>query len=383
MAEDANGLLKIGELAKASGTSLSTLKYYVKEGLIEIAKKIGRNMAYYHPDSVRRVLLIKSLQKEKYYPLSVIKHLLERGEPSLPELELYDAIHKVERTGTSRRLTLQTALRETGITRAQIEALEAAGVIAPVVWENKKVYRETDCRIMRLVKRREQAGLPFGQTLKAFAAYERGLSGAEMADVDAIISDAIVPEGPSTGEIVQMIRVSDETLDEFVSLRRYELNRIFGSRHIDDIGRLSAQLKAYLKVVCDALAVFNAPALCSLCSSALKGQNMEGDGAVAEALREYAAVIGLTKEGLAQSISVCNKANHFFDSLRPGLSEHPEHLLLHALRTGWYFLAPDVLLCHKHIDKAIKEFEKFAQEYGDEAQNFKDHALNALKGAVA
>ena len=66
--QDTNGLLKIGELARSSGVSLSTVKYYVKEGLVEIAKKTSRNMAYYHPDSVRRVLLIRSLQKERFYP---------------------------------------------------------------------------------------------------------------------------------------------------------------------------------------------------------------------------------------------------------------------------------------------------------------------------
>lgn len=32
-------LLKIGELAKATGTNVSTLKFYVKEGLINIEKK--------------------------------------------------------------------------------------------------------------------------------------------------------------------------------------------------------------------------------------------------------------------------------------------------------------------------------------------------------
>ena len=380
--QDVTGLLKIGELAKASGTSLSTLKYYVKEGLIEIAKKTGRNMAYYHPESVRRVLLIKSLQKEKYYPLSVIRHLLQHGEPSMPEIELYDAIHKVERTGTLRRLTLPAAMKETGLTRAQIEALTAAGIVAPAVWENKKVYRETDCRIMRLVKRREQAGLPFAQTLKSFIAYEKGLGSAALADVDAMISGAIVPESPSTGEIVRMIRVSDETLDEFVSLRRYELNRIFGSRHIDDISRFSIQLKGYLAVVCDALSAAGAPALKRLCHCALEEAALAGEGAAVQALKEYANMIGLSKEGLAQSIAVCSKANHFFDALQPGAEAHPENLLLHALRTGWLFLAPDVLLCNQHIDKAIGDFEKLAQAYGPAGQTFKNLALDALKGGI-
>jgi DNA-binding transcriptional MerR regulator len=383
MDQDTTGLLKIGELAKASGTSLSTVKYYVKEGLVEIAMKTGRNMAYYRPESVRRVLLIKSLQKEKYYPLSVIKHLLENGEPSMPEIELYDAIHKVDRTAAPRRLTLAAAMKETGLSRAQIEALEAAGLIASVQMENKRVYRQTDCRIMHLVKRRAQAGLPFAQTLKAFAAYEQALSSAVLADVDAVISDAIVPAGPSTGEIVRMIRVSDETLDDFVTLRRYELNRLFGSRHIDDIGRFSYQLKSYLSVVSGSLGFPGAVQLCSLCAAALSNAGCPDTGTASDALKEYVSVIGLTGQGLAESIAVCSKANHFFDSLRPGTAMRAENLLLHALRVGWFFLAPDVLLCNKKIDNAADAFEEFAKAYGEEGLKFRNCVLEALKGGIA
>ena len=40
-------LLRIGELAKEAGVSLTTVKFYAKEGLIRPARKTGRNMAYY------------------------------------------------------------------------------------------------------------------------------------------------------------------------------------------------------------------------------------------------------------------------------------------------------------------------------------------------
>ena len=78
---ETRGLLKISELARASDVSVSTLKFYVKEGLIPIAKKTKRNMAYYHPDCIKSVRLIKYLQKNRYYPLAVIKRLLEQGKP--------------------------------------------------------------------------------------------------------------------------------------------------------------------------------------------------------------------------------------------------------------------------------------------------------------
>lgn len=66
-------LLKISQLAKATDTNVTTLKYYVKEGLIQPVFKTTKNMAYYSHDCIQRVNMIRSLQKEHFYPLAVIK----------------------------------------------------------------------------------------------------------------------------------------------------------------------------------------------------------------------------------------------------------------------------------------------------------------------
>ena len=64
-------LLRIGELAKEAGVSLTTVKFYAKEGLIRPARKTGRNMAYYDPSCVETIQRIRKLQRERFYPLSV------------------------------------------------------------------------------------------------------------------------------------------------------------------------------------------------------------------------------------------------------------------------------------------------------------------------
>lgn len=95
-----DGLMKIGELAKAANVNVSTLKFYVKEELIRPALKTGRNMSWYSPDCVATIRAIRMLQRERFYPLSVIKHLLSSsGAGSPPELALLDAIHKVAQDG--------------------------------------------------------------------------------------------------------------------------------------------------------------------------------------------------------------------------------------------------------------------------------------------
>jgi DNA-binding transcriptional MerR regulator len=76
--------LKISELADASGVSAGTIKHYLREGLLggeEGIVRTSRNMAWYPPEYVDRIRLIKRLQEERFLPLRRIRELLaERPE---------------------------------------------------------------------------------------------------------------------------------------------------------------------------------------------------------------------------------------------------------------------------------------------------------------
>ena len=67
----------MSELAETSGVSAATIKHYLREGLLPEPVKTSRNMAYYPPEFVERIRLIKQLQEERYMPLKVIKELLD------------------------------------------------------------------------------------------------------------------------------------------------------------------------------------------------------------------------------------------------------------------------------------------------------------------
>ena len=73
-------LLKISELAERSGVSSTTIKHYLREGLLggrDEVVKTSRNMAYYPPEYVERIRLIKRLQEERFLPLRHIKQVLD------------------------------------------------------------------------------------------------------------------------------------------------------------------------------------------------------------------------------------------------------------------------------------------------------------------
>jgi len=73
-------LLRVGELARQTGASTSSINYYVREGLLPPPLKTAPNMAYYDPSYIDMVNSIKILQKEKGLSLSEIKDsMLEIG----------------------------------------------------------------------------------------------------------------------------------------------------------------------------------------------------------------------------------------------------------------------------------------------------------------
>jgi len=78
--------LKMSELADASGVSAGTIKHYLREGLLgdEGVVRTSRNMAWYPPEYVDRIRLIKQLQEERFLPLRLIKEVLAEQPPRTP-----------------------------------------------------------------------------------------------------------------------------------------------------------------------------------------------------------------------------------------------------------------------------------------------------------
>ncbi len=79
-----NGLLPMRELAEQSGVSAGTIKHYLREGLLPDPVRTSRNMAWYPPEFVERIRLIKQLQEERFMPLRAIKTVLDSGPRARP-----------------------------------------------------------------------------------------------------------------------------------------------------------------------------------------------------------------------------------------------------------------------------------------------------------
>ena len=74
--------MRLAELSRRSGTPRSTIKYYLREGLLPAGAPTARNQASYGPEHVERLALIRALRDVAGLPLEAIARVtreLERG----------------------------------------------------------------------------------------------------------------------------------------------------------------------------------------------------------------------------------------------------------------------------------------------------------------
>ena len=350
--EQTEGLLKIGALAKAAGVSVSTVKFYAKEGLIRAAVKTGRNMAYYAPDCVETIQRIRTLQRERFYPLSVIKGLLETPAVAESELALLDAIHKSGGEAGA-PLPLGDAARAAGLTAAQAAELVRAGLIDTQGAGRRQTVSPSGQAVMALVGRRLEAGIPFAQSLRAFAIYQEALDRAAEADVDSFVAGALMARSFTAETGANMIRVSDETLDAFIDIRRREMNRAYGSRRLEDLDRFARRLTAALPALTEALARAGFPQAADLCARA-----GEGGDALPQVREQFWGFARWAKGDIAQAITRALEGRRYFSEVRPA-GEGPEALASWCMRVCWLALAPAVLDCGQAAKTVQAEFRAF------------------------
>jgi DNA-binding transcriptional MerR regulator len=133
----ATDLLKISDVVADTGVSASTIRYYVREGLLGEAAdgivRTGRNMAYYPPEVVDRIMLVKRLQEERFMPLKVIKELLDRDPTQAQRMIEFEdrLLARVGEIRDVRFVSRDTVLSAYEVPATALDRLEELGVLTP------------------------------------------------------------------------------------------------------------------------------------------------------------------------------------------------------------------------------------------------------------
>jgi DNA-binding transcriptional MerR regulator len=207
-------LLKIGELAEASGVSVPTIKHYLREGLLPEPVKTSRNMAYYAPEFVDRIKLIKQLQEERFMPLRAIKSVLDEGpERARALVELEDRILDRALAGERTRTGAAEVRERYGVPKDVLDRLEELEVLSP----NTRGYSPSDIRIIEAISRFRAGGYDekIGFTVYDTLRYKSALEDLVRAEVE-VVMDRLAGEMP-TERVVEMLEAGAQPLQDLIA----------------------------------------------------------------------------------------------------------------------------------------------------------------------
>jgi DNA-binding transcriptional MerR regulator len=211
----ANGdLLRMGELAEASGVPAPTIKHYLREGLLPEPVKTSRNMAYYPPEFVDRIKLIKQLQEERYMPLRAIKSVLDDDpERARALVELEDRILDRALAGERTRTSAPEARDRYGVPKEVLDRLEKLEVLSP----NTRGYSPSDVKIIEAISRFRAGGYDeeIGFTVYDTLRYKSALEDLVREEV-GMVMDRLAGEVPPE-RVVEMLENGAQPLQDLIA----------------------------------------------------------------------------------------------------------------------------------------------------------------------
>ena len=204
----------MGELAEASGVPAPTIKHYLREGLLPEPVKTSRNMAYYPPEFVDRIKLIKRLQEERFMPLKAIKSVLDDGaERAGALLELEDRILDRALAGERARTSAGDVRERYGVPEEVLDRLAELEILTP----NSHGYSPSDVTIIEAISRfraggyDEQIGFTVYDTLRYKTAIEE-LVRQEVEVVMTRLAGEVPPE-----RVVEMLEAGAQPLKDLIA----------------------------------------------------------------------------------------------------------------------------------------------------------------------
>jgi DNA-binding transcriptional MerR regulator len=205
------------ELADRSGVSAGTIKHYLREGLLggdEGIVRTSRNMAYYPPELVERIRLIKRLQEERFMPLRAIREVLDDNpERAAALVELEDRILERAQARDERRVSAAEVKRRYEMPAEVLDRLAQIGIVTP----NSRGYSQLDVEVIEAISRfraggyDEQIGFTVYDTLR----YQRALEALVQEEVSVVLERLAGEVEPD--RVVDLIEAGVEPLRDFIA----------------------------------------------------------------------------------------------------------------------------------------------------------------------
>ena len=224
--------LKMSELAEASGVSAGTIKHYLREGLLgDAVVRTSRNMAWYSPELVDRIRLIKRLQEERFMPLRLIREALEDDPARLRALvDTEDRILDAATAAADRpRVPRAEVLERYDLPANVLDRLAEIGVLSPT----DEGYEPDDLKIVEAIVRFRAGGYDeaIGFTVYDTLRYRDALAPLVQEEVRTLL-ERLAGEVPAE-QAVEILRSGREPLRDLVGAMHSKLLLAELERHRD------------------------------------------------------------------------------------------------------------------------------------------------------
>jgi len=151
--------LRVEELARRTDTSVDTIRFYQKRGLLPSPRREGR-VAWYSPEHLEQLQRIRELQG-RGFSLAVIRRLLA-GELDAADEPLAAAVVDA---AEGELVTLDELASRAGVPTALLDAILREGLLVPRSRDGDVLFAASDASIVSAGLRLLEVGLPLPELL--------------------------------------------------------------------------------------------------------------------------------------------------------------------------------------------------------------------------
>lgn len=198
-----DGDWRIDDLARLSGTTVDTIRFYQREGLLPPAERRGRSVVY-GPAHLERLERIRDLQ-ERHFTLKGIRALAEEGRLHLLDRLFGEGDHALSRA---------ELLEESGIAPEVAAELEAMGVLGPPELHGALAYDGDDLTMLSTLQASVARGMPPAVAVALARVYQ-----GHMDQLQQELFDIFTVGGSGLGPAL-----TEEELDTFRTLAANDID---------------------------------------------------------------------------------------------------------------------------------------------------------------
>jgi DNA-binding transcriptional MerR regulator len=228
---------RVEDLARRTGLSVDTIRFYQKRGLLPPPRREGR-VAWYGPEHSERLERIRELQ-QRGLSLALIRRLFD-GELDATDLLL--AAEVADASGEE-LLTLAELAARSGVPEALLEAVAREGLLTTHLHDGVVRYGAGDVDVVRAGLRLLEGGLPLPELL-ALARRQHAMTRAIAEDAVAMFDEFVrqpLRESSSTDEdraarLVDAFRILLPTVTTLVAHHFRSVLLEVAQEHLERVG---------------------------------------------------------------------------------------------------------------------------------------------------